>query len=226
MLQVFGAKQGIDDRAPDGRHPARPATDIRPDPKSAIRLLVDMAIRSLPPATNDPPTATQALDQIGGLWVRIGLRRIEIGTYRDSHGRLRLVVPFPTWRDLLRLAFGDIRHYGADSGTLYPCCRKKASPLVFGASDLQGTATRPSPDADEQMDASVKTGEESVPHVGALQLPGHFRPSTRMAEKAAAIGGIMASGADGPRNSLTSSTPRVPGRRLYIVLVASPPVLI
>ena len=49
------------------------------DPKYAIRLLVDIAIRALSPAVNDPTTAVQALDQIGDLLSRLGQRRLEIG---------------------------------------------------------------------------------------------------------------------------------------------------
>jgi uncharacterized membrane protein len=85
------------------------------DPKYAIRLLVDIAIRALSPAINDPTTAVQALDQIEDLLLRLGQRRLEIGKYRDSDGKLRLVVPLPTWDDLLRLAFDEISFYGATS---------------------------------------------------------------------------------------------------------------
>src|SRR6476469_2419797 len=65
------------------------------DPKYAIRLLVDIAIRALSPAINDPTTAVQALDQIGDLLKRLGSRRLEIGAFRDDSGRVRLVIPFP-----------------------------------------------------------------------------------------------------------------------------------
>lgn len=85
------------------------------DPKYAIRLLVDIAIRALSPAINDPTTAVQALDQIEDLLLRLGQRSLEIGKYHDSDGKLRLVVPFPTWDDLLRLAFDEISFYGATS---------------------------------------------------------------------------------------------------------------
>jgi uncharacterized membrane protein len=37
------------------------------DPKYALRLLVDIAIKALSPAINDPTTAVQALDQIEDL---------------------------------------------------------------------------------------------------------------------------------------------------------------
>ena len=85
------------------------------DPKYAIRLLVDIAIKALSPAINDPTTAVQALDQIEDLLVRMGRRHLEIGKYHDSNGKLRLVVPFPSWDDLLRLSFDEICACGATS---------------------------------------------------------------------------------------------------------------
>lgn len=85
------------------------------DPKYAIRLLVDIAIRALSPAINDPTTAVQALDQVEDLLLRLGQRNLDIGTYRDSDGQLRLVVAYPTWEDLLRLAFAEICFCGAAS---------------------------------------------------------------------------------------------------------------
>ena len=85
------------------------------DPKYAIRLIVDIAIKALSPAINDPTTAVQALDQIEDLLIRLGLRRLEIGAFRDQWGTVRLLVPQPTWEDFLRLAFDEICFYGAHS---------------------------------------------------------------------------------------------------------------
>ena len=85
------------------------------DPKYAIRLLVDIAIRALSPAVNDPTTAVQALDQIGDLLLRLSRRRIERGAFRDAVGRLRVIMPVPTWDDFLWLALGEIHAYGATS---------------------------------------------------------------------------------------------------------------
>ena len=85
------------------------------DPKYAIRLLVDIAIKALSPAVNDPTTAVQTLDQIEDLLIRLGRRRLEIGAFRDASGKLRLLMPFPTWDDFLRLALDEIRFYGAGS---------------------------------------------------------------------------------------------------------------
>jgi len=85
------------------------------DPKYALRLLVDIAIRALSPAVNDPTTAVQALDQITDLLRRLGSRQLRIGRIKDEHGVLRLSFPTPTWEDYLSLAFDEIRIYGATS---------------------------------------------------------------------------------------------------------------
>jgi len=76
---------------------------------------VDVAIRALSPAINDPTTAVQALDQIEDLLRRLGRRELEAGYAGDATGTLRLIFPTPTWEDYLALAFDEIRQYGATS---------------------------------------------------------------------------------------------------------------
>jgi uncharacterized membrane protein len=85
------------------------------DPKYPLRLLVDIAIRALSPAINDPTTAVQAIDQIEDLLRRLGELDLDTGTYRDQSGSVRLIVPVPTWDDYLMIAFDEIRQFGADS---------------------------------------------------------------------------------------------------------------
>jgi uncharacterized membrane protein len=115
LLQVFGTREPIpEEKLRNGIELGSQRT-FEQDPKYAIRLLVDIAIKALSPAINDPTTAVQALDQIEDLLLRLGQRDLEIGRYRDGDGKLRLVVPFPTWDDLLRLAFDEICYYGATS---------------------------------------------------------------------------------------------------------------
>jgi uncharacterized membrane protein len=115
LLHVLGAREPVDERKlRDGIELGEERT-FEQDPKYAIRLLVDIAIKALSPAINDPTTAVQSLDQIEDLLMRLGQRHLEIGTYHDSDGKLRLVVPFPTWDDLVRLALDEICSYGATS---------------------------------------------------------------------------------------------------------------
>jgi uncharacterized membrane protein len=85
------------------------------DPKYAIRILVDIAIKALSPAINDPTTAVQALDQVEDLLLRLGRVDLDGGRVRDARGSLRLVFPVPNWEDFLVLAFDEIRYCGANS---------------------------------------------------------------------------------------------------------------
>ncbi len=85
------------------------------DPKYPLRLLVDIAIKALSPAINDPTTAVQAIDQIEDLLRRMARCRLDAGYASDAQGRLRLVFPMPNWSDYLALSFDEIRFYGADS---------------------------------------------------------------------------------------------------------------
>ncbi|MGA8306915.1 MAG: DUF2254 family protein, partial [Candidatus Acidiferrales bacterium] len=115
LLHVYAAETSVDEaKLRDGVQLGEERT-FEQDPKYAIRLLVDIAIKALSPAINDPTTAVQALDQIEDLLVRMGRRHLEIGKYDDSNGKLRLVVPFPSWDDLLRLSFDEICACGATS---------------------------------------------------------------------------------------------------------------
>lgn len=115
ILHVFGAAQKIADPLLRNAIDLGEQRSFSQDPKYAFRSLVDIAIRSLSPAINDPTTSIQALDEIADLLVRLGLRRIEIGTFHDGGGSVRLLVPFPSWEDYLLLAFDEIRHYGSGS---------------------------------------------------------------------------------------------------------------
>ena len=85
------------------------------DPRLSIRILVDIAIRALSPAINDPTTAVEALERIGDLILRLSTRALPDGMHRDRSGTVRLVEPTPTWDDYLTLAFTEIRLYGASS---------------------------------------------------------------------------------------------------------------
>lgn len=93
----------------------RPDRTFEQDPKYPIRMLVDIAIKALSPAVNDPTTAVQALDQIEDLLRRLGRRELDAGYAWDADGVLRVIFPMPSWEDYLRLAFDEIRHYGAQS---------------------------------------------------------------------------------------------------------------
>jgi uncharacterized membrane protein len=85
------------------------------DPKYPMRLLVEVAVRALSPAVNDPTTAVHTIDQIEDLLQRLGRRELDDGRVCDQDGVLRLIVPMTTWEDYLALGLDEIRQYGVGS---------------------------------------------------------------------------------------------------------------
>jgi uncharacterized membrane protein len=115
LLRVHGGTRPLPERALRRRVRLGAERTFEQDPKYAIRILVDVAIKALSPAINDPTTAVQALDQVEDLLMRLGRRSLAAGRSRDAQGKIRLVFPVPSWEDFLVLAFDEIRFYGASS---------------------------------------------------------------------------------------------------------------
>jgi uncharacterized membrane protein len=138
LLRVHGAKYPPSERDLRRTIHLELGRTSEQDPKYPIRLLVDIAIRALSPAINDPTTAVQAIDQIEDLLRRLGQRELGAGHARDANGVLRLVFPMPTWDDYLTLAFDEIRQYGGGSVQVM---RRLRSALV-GLADSVGAEAR------------------------------------------------------------------------------------
>ena len=103
------------------------------DPKYPIRLLVDIAIKALSPAINDPTTAVQTIDQLEDLLRRLGASELDVGCVADESGALRFVFPTPTWDDFLTLSFDEVRQFGSNSVQVL---RRMRSALVGLADSL------------------------------------------------------------------------------------------
>jgi len=106
LLRVRGGKPLPEARLRQAIEVARERT-FEQDPKYPLRLLVDIAIKALSPAINDPTTAVQAIDQIEDLLRRLGRCTLDVGCVEDDRGALRLVFPTPSWGDYLALAFDE-----------------------------------------------------------------------------------------------------------------------
>ncbi len=84
---------------------------LRYDPLYAPRLLVDIAIRALSPAVNDPTTAVRSLDEIEG--VLRAAAGLELGPRLLRAGDGEVLLPSPTWDDVVGLALIEIMLSGA-----------------------------------------------------------------------------------------------------------------
>jgi len=166
MLRVTGGTGPIPEEALRSAIELGAERTFDQDPKYAIRLLVDIAIRALSPAVNDPTTAVRALNEIEDLLLRLGRRRLEIGTYRDTAGKPKLLLRYPTWEDFLRLALDEIRFYGASSvqvmrrmkaliAELISMLPEERSPaLHYWQARLQSTVEGAFTDKEDILDAS------------------------------------------------------------------------
>jgi uncharacterized membrane protein len=92
-----------------------PSRTLEQDPAYGIRMLVDIAIRALSPAVNDPTSAVQALDQIDDTLHRLASRSLGDGLLHDPAGRVVVRYPAPTWDTFLALSVDEILLYGAGS---------------------------------------------------------------------------------------------------------------
>jgi uncharacterized membrane protein len=167
LVRVRRARQPLDEGALAACIEIGDERTFQQDPKYAIRILVDIAIKALSSAINDPTTAVQALDHIEDLLLRLGRRHLDIGTFQDGAGQIRLIVSFPTWEDFLLLGLDEIRAYGAGSvqvmrrmkalinnlTEMLPSARHEA--LKRWEQRLQATIARSFADKAEKKDASV-----------------------------------------------------------------------
>jgi len=85
------------------------------DPAFGFRQLVDIAIRALSPAVNDPTTGVQAIDRIGDLLAITGKRLDPTGLRVDTSGTVRVKRKLRNFDGLLVLFLTEVIRYGADA---------------------------------------------------------------------------------------------------------------
>jgi uncharacterized membrane protein len=84
----------------------------------AVNQLVEMAVRAMSPAINDPFTAMTCLDYIGeglALFIRQGEKD---PYFHDQNGQLRLIFEPVSFDELLSSAFDMLRHYSCDNASV------------------------------------------------------------------------------------------------------------
>ena len=79
----------------------------------AFRILVDIALKALSPAINDPTTAVLAIDQLCRLLRLVGKRKLHGEVITDEAGQARVIFRTPNWQDYVHVACTEIRACGA-----------------------------------------------------------------------------------------------------------------
>jgi uncharacterized membrane protein len=116
LFRVVGDPEGLDEDALNRALVLQLEPTLDEDVAYGVRLLVDIAERSLAESPfQDPTTAVQAIDRLHDLLRQLAQRPFPDGTHRDEAGEIRLTVKTMSWEAYVHLAFDEIRMAGAGS---------------------------------------------------------------------------------------------------------------
>ena len=115
LFLLYGGAAEADDRVLHGAVATGPERTIEQDATFAFRVIVDIAIKALSKAINDPSTAVVALDQLHRLLRVVGRRHLHDDVIMDSSGKPRVIFRTPGWDDFVQLSCREIRLYGAEN---------------------------------------------------------------------------------------------------------------
>jgi uncharacterized membrane protein len=115
LFNLYGGASRIDDAVLRQAVAFGTERTMEQDPMFAFRILVDIALKALSPAINDPTTAVLATDQVHRLLRVVGRRHLHDEGVRDAAGHVRVVLRTPNWEDFVHISCNEIRACGAGS---------------------------------------------------------------------------------------------------------------
>lgn len=110
-----------------------PERTMQDDVEFGFRQVVDIALKALSPAVNDPSTAATVVDHLGRLLLRVVGRSLGGALYRSSSAELW--IPQPGFADLLDLSMEQIRQYGASDMAVSLRCLRVLAEVAEAATD-------------------------------------------------------------------------------------------
>jgi uncharacterized membrane protein len=115
LFLLHGGAIEVDDGAVRSSVAFGPERTLEQDPMFAFRIIVDIALKALSPAINDPTTAVLALDQVHRLLRMVGQRKLRGEVLVDGSGQARVIFRTPNWEHYVQVACSEIRACGAGS---------------------------------------------------------------------------------------------------------------
>lgn len=79
-----------------------------------LQKLVEIALRAISPAINDPYTAINSINHLAKILSLLGKKHLATPFYYDRHRQLRVIFEKPSFDDYLYECFYQIRHYGRE----------------------------------------------------------------------------------------------------------------
>ena len=115
LFHLYGGAAVVDDRVLRGSIVFGSERTLDQDPTFAFRIVIDIALRALSPAINDPTTAVLALDQLQQMLRVVGSRHLRTDELRDTSMHVRVICRTPNWEDFVYLVFSEIRRCGSNN---------------------------------------------------------------------------------------------------------------
>jgi len=86
---------------------------LQQDVRFGLRQMVDIALRALSPAINDPYTAIQVVHHVSAIESVLASRALTDDVRRDSSGQVLVWLPYPGFETYLHVGCAQIRRYGS-----------------------------------------------------------------------------------------------------------------
>ncbi len=115
LFRLFGGAGSIDDETLRALVAFGSERTLEQDPTFAFRIAVDIALKALSPAINDPTTAVLAIDQLHRMLRAVGRRDLRTDEIQGKSGKLRVIVRTPDWEDFVHLSFREVRSCGSNN---------------------------------------------------------------------------------------------------------------
>jgi uncharacterized membrane protein len=113
LFALYAGAAKVDDRKLVASVAFGSERTLEQDPIFAFRMLVDIGLKALSPAINDPTTGVLAIDQVHRLLREVGKRELHGEGIADRDGNLRVIFCTPNWEDFIRISCNEIRNCGA-----------------------------------------------------------------------------------------------------------------
>ncbi|HKE93419.1 MAG TPA: DUF2254 domain-containing protein [Povalibacter sp.] len=118
LFALYGGAASIEEKALRATVAFGAERTLEQDPMFAFRILVDIALKALSPAINDPTTAVLAIDQVHRLLRALGKRRLSGELVCDEAGVPRVILRTPNWEEFVHIACIEIRACGAHNAQI------------------------------------------------------------------------------------------------------------
>jgi uncharacterized membrane protein len=88
-----------------------PSRTLQQDIEFGVLQIVDIGLKAISPAVNDPTTAVSCVDQLSRILIRFASRELPSSILYDPPGIPRVMIPWIGFEGLLKSAFEQIRLY-------------------------------------------------------------------------------------------------------------------